>query len=430
MTKPDITDGHKSDDGKDEFSVNEWANRMVIYSKGAEIRTVDQLLSAAQVDTSIWEICGRPHLNKWTIGAKVKDSSIEFDDGRMSGKIDEHGLVLAPMFQVKITLVRKRPVEIIPVIQPVECKEQFIVLPQKPLSFRKRRVLIFADNQIGYNRDMATGVLTPYHDRQCLDIALQVARYAQVDDVIIAGDFLDLAEWSDKFIRSPEFYQTTQPSIEEAFFWLRQFRENLPSATIQIKLGNHEQRMKSMIAKSLPFAYGLKPVEDDITIDVPPALSLRNLLQLDRLAVDFDSNPSSDVEWLNNNFGVCHGDVIRQVPGATARIYAEKYRHSIAFFHTHRAESVTLTTESSFVATAINPGCMCRLDGIVPGSKKSSTWSNGFLIADYDNGDMVTFTPVQVMDGFALYDRTMFQANQESYIIEKLGEMFGRWKWS
>ena len=412
----------------DTFDKQEWANRMVIYCKHAEIRTVDQLLQACQVDMGIWEIYGKPYLNKWSVGARAKSSTLQFDEGKMSGSMDEHGLIVAPLFQVKLRLVRKHPVIVHPTIQPIECPTQFVrqPSPRDPLC-NAARTMLFADNQIGYSRDR-TGHLIPFHDRRCLDIALQIAQVTQVDHIVIAGDLLDLAEWSDKFLKSPGFYQTTQPSLEEAFWWLRQFRIVAPTAKITVKFGNHEQRMRHALAKHLPQAYDLVAAANDgVEISIPPALSLPNLLQLERLDISFDMSPSNQVQWESENFGFYHGDIIRHQPGATARAVVEKYRRNVVFFHTHRAESISMAVEHG-MATAINPGCMCHTDGRVPGSKRDNTWSNGLLIADHDKSGIVAFQTVPIVNGLAVFDGLLLSSRDDD-IMTSLKRDLPRWSW-
>ncbi len=396
------------------FEYQQWANRMIVYAKDASIRTVDELLAAAGVDLSIWEICGEPSLNKWSVAAKVKDSTLEYIDGRVSGSIDEHGLVIAPMFQVKVSLVRKHPVAVLPIISPVDCPVTFIK-PSIREYKRTRRALVLGDLQTGFRRDMQSGRLVPMHDRRVMDLALQIAIDARVDSVFFCGDMIDFAEWSDKFLSGPEFFQTTQPALLELAWWLRRFRQSLPETTIKLKLGNHEARMRTALLKHLPAACDLKVARLDISFDdTLSVLSLPNLLALDKLGIDYDHMDPGDIEWLNDLFGLFHGDIAKTVPGATARSHLDKYGAQLAFFHIHRPEMTAATihfTDRSLTAWAQCPGCACHIDGRVPGDKKQSRWVQGFGIVDYiADGDMASMQTVLVDDGRALYNGRVYKS--------------------
>ncbi len=61
------------------------------------------------------------------------------------------------------------------------------------------------------------GYDTPYHNEAVLKIILDIAARLQPDRMDIIGDILDLAEWSDKYLRSPEMMETTQ---ERCTGWL------------------------------------------------------------------------------------------------------------------------------------------------------------------------------------------------------------------
>lgn len=70
-------------------------NKMVVTAKTRTIRTLDELLKAAEVDLEIWEV-ERWIANKWEIGSKVGDKQ-------------DTKLLVTPLWQVKAWFRRKTP---------------------------------------------------------------------------------------------------------------------------------------------------------------------------------------------------------------------------------------------------------------------------------------------------------------------------------
>jgi hypothetical protein len=92
--------------------------------------------------------------------------------------------------------------------------------------------VILADPQIGYRKNQNSNKLDPFHDRHALDVAMQITRQIKPSTVVINGDWLDMSEWSDKFIREPGFFFTTQPALFECHYWLQKLRRTLPTTRI------------------------------------------------------------------------------------------------------------------------------------------------------------------------------------------------------
>ena len=191
-------------------SREERANTMVVDAQFAGVRTLDEMLEICEVDLDVWKV-DRYLINKWPVGAKASKKDLVWEDGRLTGSVYEDGLVIAPLFQVKVWLSRITPEPLFLTIRPVVCKE-FSAPKAKTRKSSLRRTLIFCDPHFGFIRNIRSGELVPMHNRAVLDVILQIAQLADVDRIDLLGDILDLAEWSDRFIRSPEFCETTQPS--------------------------------------------------------------------------------------------------------------------------------------------------------------------------------------------------------------------------
>jgi len=357
------------------------------------ITTLEQLIEAGNVDEEIWVV---EHwvLNKWEVGAN--------DVGK--------NLRVHPLFQVKAWLIRKVPVAIFPVIQPVQCN----YIPAESLVRPKEKgeictSLIWGDPHFGFERDMRGGYDFGYHNEDVLRVILNIAEYLQPDRMDIIGDILDLAEWSDKYFRSPEMMETTQESINAAHWWLKEFRAVLPNTEMLVYEGNHELRMRKALITHLKVAYGLRPADK---LELPPAMSVESLLALDGLGIEWVGGYPSNKVWLNNELQISHGDVTRAGPGDTTKAISKDAYHSQIIGHIHRVEMTTHThntrDEQRYV-TAFSPGCACWCDNRVPGNGTNRQWQNGCGVVEYEvEGDGFSITPIVVQNGRAVYNGKIF----------------------
>lgn len=262
--------------------------------------------------------------------------------------------------------------EIIRPATPVEVK-----LPWKPQVKKKSETdlkcaFILPDPQIGY-RKYEDGTLDPFHDDQAIDVALQIMAFVQekygIDVVINLGDFLDLPEHS-KFIQEAAFAGTTQLAINYGHEFLAKQRAISPEARIVLLEGNHDNRLNLYATRNAQASYGLKKAGD---INGDPVLSVQNLLCLKELNVEFyDKYPSQEsMVWLGKYLRAMHGNKVRS-NGNTAVAYTNDTPHlSTIFGHIHRIEMQYRTTfdaDGPIRSVSVSPGCLCRVDGAVPGA--------------------------------------------------------------
>jgi len=362
------------------------------------ITTLEQLLEVGQVDTDVWTV---DHwvLNKWEVGAKDRNKKLS----------------VQPLFQVKAWLVKKVPIAILPVIHPIECTytsafrgiESLITSEPKPI----HTSLVWGDPHFGFERDMRGGFTNPYHNENVLRIILHLAEYLQPDRMDIIGDMLDLAEWSDKYFRSVEMTETTQESINAAHWWLREFRKVLPNTRIVLYEGNHGLRMKKALITHLRVAYGLRAAD---RLDLPPAMSIPNLLGLDGLGIEWIGEYPNNEVWLNDSLKISHGDITRAAPGDTTKAISKDSYYSQIVGHIHKVEMVThthnLRGKQEYI-TAFSPGCTCWCNNRVPGNSTARQWQNGCGIVEYEvDGKGFNITPIVVRDDKIVYNGRVFEA--------------------
>jgi len=404
-------------------SFTERGNQAEATSTSERIKTLDQLLSAAEVDLETWQVRDWG-VKKWEVGAKIKTGHLEWDDGRIDGHLDYHGLGVQDLWSVWAKFLRREPVAIYPIIQPVECPVTFRK-PGRPRDGNVNRALIGADSQLGYCLGNVGGRLEPFHDRLAIDAFLQLAAYLQCGTVIILGDFLDWTEWTDRFLRSPEFMRLTQPALLEGHWVLRQLRESCPDSRIELHEGNHDKRPRDYLTTHLQTAYGLKAVDE---LELPPALSPEKLLALHRLGIEWVGDYPDDLSWLNDGLRLFHGDRASTVPGATARAILEDANESVIYAHAHRREKASRTMRGNGKIRTIEAhgiGCLCRIDGAVPAKKQRVNWQQGMAIVDYTESAHSIYD-VEIRDGSAIWDGRVFQGRDYR---DSLQQDYKGWNW-
>ena len=405
---------------EDTFS-GEDLNHMTLTFPPGRIITLEKLLEASNVDLDVWEV-ERYIINKWEVGRKGTTKDLVWDKGSKTGYTRDSGQInVEPLYQVKVWLLRKVPIAIEPVVQPVilKIKKSKIVRARKSNPDFKT-ALIIPDLQVGFERNLETNELNPFHDRDFLSVTLALAKDMQPDNITLVGDNMDLSEWSDKFIRSPEFYFTTQPAINELSWWLSQFRLVCPDAEMYYIEGNHESRMEKSIVTHMAAAYHLRPANEKIRI---PVMSIPHLLNLDALDIEWVGGYPDGTVWLNDGIRCVHGDKARSVAGGSAKAILESSEVSVVFGHIHRTEVVTRTRhtrEGASVIMAMCPGCGCRLDGSVPGNTLSQNWSQGLAKIYYDNSTYNSMSLIDVQYGTIVHDGKLYESNVDIKEINQI----------
>lgn len=370
-----------------------------------QVKTVDQLMKLAGMDKKDW-VVNNPKIKKWDVALKIKVSK------------DQEIVKVVPSIYIEAPLRAVHPTAFEPVIQPINIQMPKLPKVGKQEKTGVKRALIINDAQIGFRRTLHTTELVPFHDRRVLDLALQIAQEEQIDHISFGGDCLDLSEWSTKWLPEPEFYWTTQPALMELAWWFTQFRMARPQAEIKKLEGNHDKRMPNLIASNMRQAYKLRAVDE---LNLPPALSVPRLLALHTLNIEYVDNYPDNGYWLNENVFITHGDLVRGNPGDTAKAISNKQAFTTIFGHIHRRESVTRrlkTHDGDLIYTAFCPGCVCRIDGTVPGSKSDQQWQNGIAVIEYTETEE-NIVPIAISDGTMIYNGKRWTARDRENVISE-----------
>lgn len=282
-------------------------------------------------------------------------------------------------------------------------------------------ILIVPDLQVGYRWSEKHDVLTPMHDRRCMDLYLQVARRLKPSRVLLLGDNLDLAPWSTRFPRGLDLAETTTPSLLALGMWLRALRVAVGAAPIHFIAGNHEERISKALVEKLPELSRLRAVGASA-----PLLSVPTLLGLEQAGVDY-IGPYGEGMWvpgLDDALRVLHGVRVKGSPGGTSAAVLRDMRHSAVFGHIHRVEAVHDTIDTPHGRRLIgagSPGCGCRIDGAVPGHPGQPNWQQGvgFAYVDREAGS-TTLDMVPIREGRLLMGGTVL-------VGEDYAEREGTW---
>lgn len=265
-----------------------------------------------------------------------------------------------------------------------------------------RCALVVPDTQHGFRRH-ENGDLEPLHDRAAIDVAVQAARLLapQLEEIVLMGDHLDLSPFS-RWSQEPSLRFCTQPALVEVHHMIAQLRLAAPSARIVYLEGNHELRIeKALRDLAAGEVLNLRPAD---TLDAPPVLSIKNLLSLDALDVEY-VQPYGRPHWFKG-VRFQHGHLARSRGGQTAAAYLANATSSMVWGHTHRlelAQRAISTPKGRTLITAMSPGCLCRTDGAVPhGAGQPLDWQQGIGMVWHSEAQGAHFQLVPIQGGAAV----------------------------
>lgn len=357
------------DAASESVSVEEHSdNEIVVTSKSTAIKTLAQLVRECDIDLGEWKPV-KPLFNAWTTSGLDKATS---------------EWIQIQNYQVKCRFVRREPIAVFPAIKPIQAAHTYQI-PTNEHVGGVTRALVAGDVHVGFLRDTRTGRLTPTHDRRAMSIVAQTVSNLDLDLLVLNGDLLDMAEWSSGYRQKPEYRQTMQPALLELHWWLAGMRKAKPGLRMVYIEGNHESRVYRSILDNLEAAYELTAVGD-----VFAAMSVPHLLALDDLGIEwvggYEDNEAA--LWLSDGLRVRHGDTARS-PGLTARAVVDGAVVSEINGHIHREERTTETRvyrDGRRTVCSQTFGCLCHMDGRVPGDDGERQWQQGFGLVDVGDG--------------------------------------------
>jgi hypothetical protein len=404
-------------------------NYAVAESTDGRIRTLGDLVAACRVDLSEWKVRDRDgwEAKAWEGYAADEQKHLVFDDGRITGTVDRDGLVVETLWSVRAVFVRRKPVPLYPVVSAIQCPITIPTPGRDTRAMAEGTAGLLADAHYGYTWRPPKWRLTPFHNRAVLDLFLQVVAELQPEVLELLGDWFDLAVFQDKFLRRPEFFQTTQPAILEAHWWLRQLREACPHADIRLHMGNHDERIETAMIQHLREACDLHPADE---VELPPAMSVARLLALHELGIEYVPGYPNDVTWLGEAMQCQHGSVARAKEFSTmAEVLKQGENCHQAAGHIHRDEMISLLLDppkgQRRTITGYCPGCACHVDGRVPSVRSKQRWRNGFGVVSW-HGQHVSIEHVPVWGVEAVWRGKVYRARDT---VAQLRHDLPDWPW-
>lgn len=346
-----------------------------------DIRSLAELYEAQEIDSSRWRVVGYEP-KAWTTGMNIK--------GMGPCIIQQHsiGARLQPRLDHDI-----RPVE--------RTSINWTRLPESDRSVKADGILtavLFGDIQTGFVWTRDRRRMVPLHDRSALDVMVQVVDWLRPDTVGFVGDDLDLAEIS-KYPSGPGHQYTIQASLDEHHMLISRVRALVPEADIIEWAGNHDHRFQQALEDKVGALAQLGRAGETLA-DRKRAFTLRNLLRYDELGV---ITPSPEGE-LHDECGeydtpwplfkadpdrsplACHGTSHSKT---ACEVLASTYPdRSVAQGHVHKWRCINVSKprlrRAQQVRWYATLGCLCHVDGRVPGFKGPRDWQQGGAIVSHD----------------------------------------------
>lgn len=289
--------------------------------------------------------------------------------------------------------------------------------------------IVVPDQQFGYHLDV-DGNTTTTHDEAAINVFHQVLGAAEaaygVDLVVNLGDALDLPGFSHHR-SAPGFCSpaTTQLAIDR-FGTEVATQRALTEAMIIAFNGNHENRLNNAVIDKLPNLHAISKANSRDAV-----LSIASLCRFDEYNIlGIDTYPDG-VFWANDYLKFKHGDTASGALGATAAKHLNGQTVSTVYGHIHRQELLNTTVESKNGARNIfagSPGCLCRIDGVLPSGQtgvkssggqagvKRERWQHGLFEIWYETDGLqrAWCSSILIEDGTTVYRGKRFIAQVDS----------------
>jgi hypothetical protein len=387
----------------------------------------------------------------WNEKIQITSDQVHSDDlGSMIDEIEQSGLGKI----TKIGYSKKRypgwdkedgvsiPVEKESVSQTIEIVPQHIpdYKPAKITPFKIKVVnpgrekkpdgwktmVVVPDQQFGYHLDV-DGNRTTTHDEAAINVVHQVIGYLEqkygIDTIVNLGDALDLPGLSSH--RSAPGFQGPAPvqhAIDRYGTEVALQRELAPKAEIIAFFGNHEDRLNKTVIDRIPEIHAISRANER-----KPVLSIANLCRFDEYDIKAIDVYPDGVYWANDYLRFIHGNLVASAIGGTAAKYLNGAQVSTVYGHIHRQEFLMSQTENGKEKRDIfagSPGCLCRIDGVLPSSatgikpgggqagKKNERWQHGLFVINYEpEGEQRAFcSPLFINNGFTVLENRAFSA--------------------
>lgn len=223
----------------------------------------------------------------------------------------------------------------------------------------------------------------PYHDLDCVLIALEHGVKNGIDSIYLNGDILDCYRLSS-FTKRPDRITFTE---EREMFWsFIDFLNTQIGLPITFKMGNHEERWDTYLLKNSPEVYTLNE------------FALQKVLKLEELEIDFVSGRQKC------NMGkliVIHGHEFGESifsPVNPARGLFLKAKANALCGHNHQSSEHHESNLKGDALACYSVGSLCQL---TPEYRPFAytKWNHGFAIVEIDPDDSFHVDNLRIVNG-------------------------------
>ncbi len=282
-------------------------------------------------------------------------------------KLDDGTVAAVPLRQLKVTLKRRIPAELI--LPAVHTDVPVVKRPAQPKSSPELWFLTGDDQE-------------PWGDPVLRHLITEWVATNTPPQAIHLGDLMDLGPLS-RHRPNPVWDASVQDGVNAGYARLRAYRDASPGTEWRMLPCNHGERLRDYQLAHAAHLYGVRPADVD-GVQLPAALSIPGLLHLEKLGIEYLGN-SGDYEHVEadivpNYLVARHGFVTGANSAAKT---ADRLGKNVITGHTHR-QRIHWVTESRFGKTltfqAVEAGCTCRLEGGL-GYVVEPDWQQGFATA-------------------------------------------------
>jgi hypothetical protein len=279
----------------------------VVTRPAPQIGNPQEWIRSAGLDPDEWEASGVT-LKSWDAMTSDKATG----DNR-----------IVPMYQVIANCKRKTPLDWLFPAADVPQRDA----PAGHVDLEKPELVIFLPDPH-----------CPYFDVELDKRVEQMLYELQPDRVISPGDVCDFGSIS-RHRDNPAWMAQAQENVQSGFAWWSRKRDAAPNAVMDWIEGNHDFRIRGELLTRAERMYGIKPAQIPGEAPEEDALSLRRLLHLDRLHVNFVGPPKEGDNYQHGHLQIAPDLCSRHgwLTGSnSAKATMERLGMSGFFGHTHK----------------------------------------------------------------------------------------------
>ena len=243
---------------------------------------------------------------------------------------------------------------------------------------------IAAENKANETALVVGDAHVPFHDQKATDLVLQWIGDHKPDTIYFSGDLLDCYSIS-RFAQPGSDFGGFRVEVEACVSWLESFRDVSPHSKMVFVCGNHEFRLRSLLANDASMLKNVK------------GLTIPEQLDLKRLKIEYVECPGerwfSTYVWAFPDMLVGHFSKISKHAAYSAKLLVDEHGVSLVTGHNHSMGTHHRTLASGDV-WGYEGGCLCDLH---PTYCEPHNWTHGFVVLNHRDGKTYP-EPVRITD--------------------------------